>query len=89
MWDALKEARNHGFQHAPGGSNTPGSIVAYCLGITDVEPIHAGLSETNFLYRPALPSWYIDLSDDGQIFQDQHQNRGQNQEFSDSVSEQL
>lgn len=68
MWDALKEARNHGFQHAPGGSNTPGSIVAYCLGITDVEPIHAGLSETNFLYRPALPSWYIDFSDDGQIF---------------------
>jgi hypothetical protein len=71
-WDYIRELHQHGFCTAPGANRTAGSIVAYSLGITDVEPIRANLSEAGLLYRPALPDLFIELSISGTSFAEQY-----------------
>ena len=39
VWDFIKYARDHGIAVGPGRGSAAGSIVAYCLGITTIDPI--------------------------------------------------
>jgi DNA polymerase-3 subunit alpha len=42
-WDEIKFAEGEGIEIGPGRGSSAGSIVAYALGITDVDPLHYGL----------------------------------------------
>lgn len=72
MWDLMRELHHYGFCTCPGGNRTAGSIVAYCLGISDIEPIGANLSEAGMFYRPTFPNWFIETSTPGTAFADQY-----------------
>lgn len=72
MWDLMRELHSNGFCTTPGGNRTAGSVVAYCLGITDIEPIGSNLSEAGMFYRPTFPDLFIELSKPGTAFADQY-----------------
>lgn len=72
MWDLMRELHSNGFCTTPGGNRTAGSVVAYCLGITDIEPLGAKLSEAGMFYRPTFPDLFIELSKPGTAFADQY-----------------
>ena len=73
-WDYIQALHQNGFCTSPGANRTAGSVVAYCLCITDIEPLSANLSEAGLLYRPALPELFIELSKTGTAFADQYLN---------------
>lgn len=62
-WDILTFAQKKGFYHVGRGSGA-NSIVAYCLGITDVDPIKLDLYFERFLNpnRASPPDFDIDFS---------------------------
>lgn len=62
--DFIKEAKKH-CQVGPGRGSGAGSIVAYCLGITQLEPLSLGLLFERFLNpdRISLPDFDIDFGD--------------------------
>ena len=72
MWDLLRELHHNRFCSCPGANRTAGSVVAYCLGITDIEPLGANLSEAGMFYRPTFPDLFIELSKTGTAFADQY-----------------
>lgn len=72
MWDLMRELHSNRFCTSPGANRTAGSVVAFCLGITDIEPLSANLSEAGLLYRPALPELFIELSITGTAFANQY-----------------
>ena len=72
MWDLMRELHQNRFCTCPGGNRTAGSVVAYCLGITDIEPISANLNEAGMLYRPTFPDLFIEISKPGTAFADQY-----------------
>jgi DNA polymerase III subunit alpha len=43
VWDLYRYAKSRGIRVGPGRGSTAGSCVAYCLGITHVDPIKYGL----------------------------------------------
>ena len=49
VWDFIKWARDHGIPVGPGRGSAAGSLVAYSLGITDLDPIRFGLLFERFL----------------------------------------
>ena len=49
VWDFVNFAKKQGIPVGPGRGSAAGSIVSYCLHITDVEPIHDGLLFERFL----------------------------------------
>jgi DNA polymerase-3 subunit alpha len=49
VWDFIKWARDHGIPVGPGRGSAAGSLVAYALGITDLDPIRFGLLFERFL----------------------------------------
>ena len=51
---------------SPGRGSSAGSLVAYCLGITSVDPIRYGLIFERFLNpeRISMPDMDIDFADD-------------------------
>lgn len=63
--DFIDYARNKGIRVGPGRGSVGGSLVAYCLGITDIDPIKYGLLFERFLNpeRISLPDIDIDFSD--------------------------
>lgn len=65
-WDLMQFARNEGLAVGPGRGRVPGSLVAYCLGITDVDPIRHGLLFEMFLNseRVAMPDVAVDFCRD-------------------------
>lgn len=65
--DFIHQARNMGVWVGPGRGSSAGSVVAYCLGITLVDPIKYGLLFERFLNeeRVSLPDIDIDFADDG------------------------
>ena len=71
--DFIQAARNMDVWVGPGRGSVAGSVVAYCLGITLVDPIRYGLLFERFLNadRISLPDMDIDFADDGRskIFQ--------------------
>lgn len=62
-WDIIRYAQNRGFYYVGRGSGA-NSIVAYCLAITDVNPIELDLYFERFLnpYRTSPPDFDIDFS---------------------------
>jgi DNA polymerase-3 subunit alpha len=63
VWDFIRYAREQGIPVGPGRGSAAGSLVAYCLRITDVDPIDFGLIFERFLNpeRISLPDIDIDF----------------------------
>jgi DNA polymerase-3 subunit alpha len=49
VWDFVKYARDHGIPVGPGRGSAVGSLVAYCLKITDLDPLRFDLLFERFL----------------------------------------
>jgi DNA polymerase-3 subunit alpha len=49
VWDFVKYARDHGIPVGPGRGSAVGSLVAYCLKITDLDPLRFNLLFERFL----------------------------------------
>ena len=62
-WDFIRYAREKGIPVGPGRGSAAGSFVAYCLRITDVDPIEYDLIFERFLNpeRVSLPDIDIDF----------------------------
>ena len=65
--DFINEARKMGVSVGPGRGSAAGSVVAYCLGITDIDPLKYDLLFERFLNpdRISMPDIDIDFDDDG------------------------
>lgn len=63
VWDYINFARTHGIAVGPGRGSAAGSIVSYCLGITDIDPIKYGLIFERFLNpeRVSMPDIDVDF----------------------------
>ncbi len=63
VWDFIRYARERGIPVGPGRGSAAGSLVAYCLQITDVDPIQFDLFFERFLNpeRVSLPDIDIDF----------------------------
>ena len=63
VWDFIRYARERGIPVGPGRGSAAGSFVAYCLRITDVDPIAYDLIFERFLNpeRVSLPDIDIDF----------------------------
>src|SRR3954470_20123694 len=64
VWDFVKYAKDNGIAVGPGRGSAAGSIVAYVLSITDVDPLEHGLLFERFLNaeRVSMPDIDIDFS---------------------------
>ncbi len=64
VWDFIAYAKGNGIAVGPGRGSAAGSIVAYCLQITDVDPLRYGLLFERFLNpeRVSMPDIDIDFS---------------------------
>ena len=67
VWDFIAFAKRNGISVGPGRGSTAGSLVAYCLEITDVDPMKYDLLFERFLNpgRKSLPDADIDFAVDG------------------------
>lgn len=65
--DFIAAARKMGVAVGPGRGSAAGSVVAYCLGITNIDPIKYDLLFERFLNpdRISMPDIDIDFDDDG------------------------
>ncbi|HIS23423.1 MAG TPA: DNA polymerase III subunit alpha [Candidatus Cryptobacteroides intestinipullorum] len=65
--DFIAAARRQGISVGPGRGSAAGSAVAYCLGITNIDPIKYQLLFERFLNpdRISMPDIDIDFDDDG------------------------
>jgi len=63
VWDFIRYARERDIPVGPGRGSAAGSLVAYCLGITDVDPLYFDLYFERFLNpeRVSLPDIDIDF----------------------------
>ena len=63
VWDFINYARNQGIAVGPGRGSGAGSMVAYALGITDIDPIKYNLLFERFLNpeRISMPDFDIDF----------------------------
>jgi DNA polymerase-3 subunit alpha len=66
VWDFIRFARQHGIAVGPGRGSSAGSLVAYCLNITNIDPMAYGLLFERFLNpeRISMPDMDIDFADD-------------------------
>lgn len=66
VWDIIRFAHQQNILTGPGRGSAAGSLVAYCLGITDVDPLKYDLLFERFLNpeRNQMPDIDIDLPDD-------------------------
>lgn len=57
VWDYIKFARDQGIPVGPGRGSAAGSLVAYAMGITNIDPVHHGLLFERFLNpeRKSMP----------------------------------
>jgi DNA polymerase-3 subunit alpha len=64
VWDFVKYAKDAGIAVGPGRGSAAGSIVAYCLAITDVDPLRYDLLFERFLNpeRVSMPDIDMDFS---------------------------
>lgn len=65
VWDFINYARGHGVAVGPGRGSAAGSIVAYLLGITNIDPLRYALLFERFLNpeRVSMPDIDIDFDD--------------------------
>jgi len=66
VWDLIEYAKREKVIVGPGRGSAAGSLVAYCLGITNIEPLQYGLLFERFLNpeRISMPDIDIDFCDD-------------------------
>ena len=66
VWDVISWARSQGIRVGPGRGSAAGSIVAYCLGISEVDPLRFNLLFERFLNpaRRTMPDIDIDFAED-------------------------
>src|SRR5919106_3181576 len=64
VWDFVRFAKRNGIGVGPGRGSAAGSLVAYCLEITDIDPIKYDLLFERFLNpgRKSMPDIDIDFS---------------------------
>ena len=64
VWDYINFAKSHGISVGPGRGSAAGSIVSYCLGITDIDPIRYQLIFERFLNpeRVSMPDIDVDFA---------------------------
>jgi DNA polymerase III subunit alpha len=67
VWDVIRAAREMDVAVGPGRGSAAGSVVAYCLKITDIDPIKYDLLFERFLNpdRISMPDIDIDFDEDG------------------------
>lgn len=63
VWDLCQYAEANGIKRGPGRGSAAGSIVAYALGITDVDPLKYDLIFERF-YNPGREKGYPDIDID-------------------------
>lgn len=65
VWDFIRYAKSAGIPVGPGRGSGAGSLAAYSIGITNVDPIRYGLIFERFLNpeRVSMPDFDIDFSD--------------------------
>jgi DNA polymerase-3 subunit alpha len=63
VWDFIRFAKENGIAVGPGRGSGAGSIVAYAVGITDIDPIEYGLIFERFLNpeRVSMPDFDVDF----------------------------
>lgn len=67
VWDYIHYARNAGIPVGPGRGSGAGSLCAYCMGITQVDPIRYHLLFERFLNpeRVSMPDFDVDFCVEG------------------------
>ena len=67
VWDFILKARSMGVRVGPGRGSAAGSAVAYCMSITNIDPIKYNLLFERFLNpeRYSMPDVDIDFDDEG------------------------
>jgi DNA polymerase III subunit alpha len=67
VWDFIRFAKQHGISVGPGRGSAAGSLVAYCLDITGIDPIRYELLFERFLNpgRKSMPDMDIDFAVEG------------------------
>jgi DNA polymerase-3 subunit alpha len=67
VWDFIRYAKQRNIPVGPGRGSGAGSVVAYTLGITNIDPLKYGLLFERFLNpkRVSMPDLDIDFSDEG------------------------
>jgi DNA polymerase-3 subunit alpha len=63
--DVIEQARSRGIPVGPGRGSAAGSLVLYCLGVTEIDPLRYGLLFERFLSpeRVSLPDVDVDFAD--------------------------
>jgi DNA polymerase III subunit alpha len=61
VWDFIRYAREHGIPVGPGRGSAAGSLVAYALRITDLDPMEHGLIFERFLNEERISPPDIDI----------------------------
>ncbi len=66
VWDFINYSKTHGVVVGPGRGSGAGSLVAYAVGITDLDPIKYGLVFERFLNieRVSMPDFDVDFADE-------------------------
>ena len=65
VWDLIRHAREQGIRVGPGRGSAAGSVVSYCLRITDLDPLRYGLLFERFLNpeRAQMPDIDMDFDE--------------------------
>ncbi len=65
VWDLIRYAREQGIRTGPGRGSAAGSIIAYCLRITDLDPLRYGMLFERFLNpgRKQMPDIDMDFDE--------------------------
>ena len=63
VWDFIHYAKSHGIPVGPGRGSGAGSILAYAIGITDIDPMRYNLLFERFLNpeRISMPDFDVDF----------------------------
>ena len=61
VWDFIRHARESGIPVGPGRGSAAGSLIAYVLGITDIDPLRYGLIFERFLNPERISPPDIDV----------------------------
>jgi DNA polymerase-3 subunit alpha len=66
VWDLIRFSKARGILVGPGRGSAAGSIISYCLGITDLDPLEHGLFFERFLNpgRRTMPDIDMDFPED-------------------------
>ena len=67
VWDLIKHAKDNGIRVGPGRGSAAGCAVAYCLDITDLDPIRYDLLFERFLNPSRISMPDIDMDFDSRF----------------------